>query len=103
MVTKGHHQSRPNWLLSCSKSVGIEVYPDSLDNKNLILDSAVVKPKRNEEEDVKISLWQIRGDVYYDSMDSTVSSLYRTNGEDLAECDSLEKYTSNTSDICNKK
>lgn len=36
-------------------------------------------------------LWETKN-VYYDSIDSNMaSSYYRSHGEDLAECDSLER------------
>lgn len=68
-------------------------YPDSLDRTT---DNSTSQ----HFQTANTFLWNNQNE-FYDSIDSTnmmTSSLYQPNGEELAECDSLERHLSDVSD-----
>ncbi|KAK9875156.1 hypothetical protein WA026_005947 [Henosepilachna vigintioctopunctata] len=70
-------------------------FPDSLDqSQRSVTDDSSASRKFQTAETFT---WNKK--EYYDSIDSDLfSSLYQQNGEDLAECDSLERHVSGVSD-----
>ncbi|XP_050313730.1 uncharacterized protein LOC126748503 isoform X2 [Anthonomus grandis grandis] len=81
------------WILSSYKTEPVE-YPDSLMEKNSIQSTNALSENHTfQTANNSTFLWTARND-FYDSIDSNMASsscYYRSNGEDLAECDSLER------------
>ncbi|XP_017772093.1 PREDICTED: uncharacterized protein LOC108559354 isoform X2 [Nicrophorus vespilloides] len=90
---------RSEWILS----YGSDRYPDSLDDADIV----VVEAEGGSAECSSVEGAVAGGGIFYDSIDfdSIESSLYQANGEDLAECDSLERRidTSDLSTTNNRK
>lgn len=79
------------WILSSYKNEPPD-YPDSLIEKSSI-QQTVTDSESHRFQTANTFLWETRND-FYDSIDSNMASsscYYRSNGEDLAECDSLER------------
>ncbi|CAH1130794.1 unnamed protein product [Ceutorhynchus assimilis] len=82
-------KSQSPWILSSFKA---DDYPDSLMEKSSIQQTAT-DSESHRFQTANTFLWETRND-FYDSIDSNMASsgcYYRSNGEDLAECDSLER------------
>lgn len=95
-------KSQSPWVLSSFNSDSVEQYPDSLDCNELSVQPVTIETSSSHRyQTANNFLWNTseNGNEFYDSIDSTLeSSLYQQNGEDLAECDSLEKQFSDISD-----
>lgn len=89
------------WVLSSFNSDSIEQYLDSLDCTESVAPVTIETSSSHRYQTANNFLWQTtdNGNEFYDSIDSNLeSSLYQQNGEEMAECDSLEKRCSDTSD-----
>ncbi|KAF2897003.1 hypothetical protein ILUMI_09175 [Ignelater luminosus] len=95
-------KSQSPWVLSSFNSDSVEQYPDSLDcNESSVQPVTIETSSSHRYQTANNFLWNTteNGNEFYDSIDSNLeSSLYQQNGEDLAECDSLEKQFSDISD-----
>lgn len=92
-------KSRSPWTLSSFNSDGEPQYPDSLDRIETSQPVTMDTSSSHRFQTANNFLWDVgHQNQYYDSIDSNLnSSLYQQNGEDLAECDSLEKQFSDMS------
>ncbi|KAI4457725.1 wasp interacting protein-related [Holotrichia oblita] len=96
-------KSQSQWILSSYNSCEIE-YPDSLNETASAPGQTTETSSGQNYQSANNFLWSTasgNGEItkFYDSIDSNLaSSLYQPNGEDLAECDSLEKQFSDYSD-----
>ncbi|XP_031348553.1 uncharacterized protein LOC116174710 isoform X3 [Photinus pyralis] len=89
------------WILSSFNSDSIEQYPDSLDLNASTQPATIETSSSHRYQTANNFLWTTpeNGKEYYDSIDSNLeSSLYQQNGEEMAECDSLEKRISGNDD-----
>lgn len=96
-------KSHSPWILSSYNSDVDTNYPDSLDRAESVPPVTLDTSSSHHFQTANNFLWYVgeSESQFYDSIDSNLnSSLYHHNGEDLAECDSLEKQFSDTS---NKK
>lgn len=96
-------KSQYPWILSSFNAQPELAYPDSLDRNDSIQQSITDNSSSHRFQTANTFLWQAGNQKYqnefYDSIDSnTASSLFHPNGEELAECDSLERQLSNLSD-----
>lgn len=93
-------KSQYPWILSSFNGEPELAYPDSLDKNDSIQQSLT---ENSRFQTANTFLWELSNqkfqNEYYDSIDSNLaSSLYHPNGEELAECDSLERQLSDFSD-----
>ncbi|XP_076250357.1 javelin-like isoform X2 [Rhynchophorus ferrugineus] len=90
----GNEKFQSPWILSSYKAEQqLDDYPDSLMEKSSI-QQTITDSESHRFQTANTFLWENRQD-FYDSIDSNMASsncCYRSNGEDLAECDSLEKH-----------
>lgn len=97
-------KSQYPWILSSYNSDPELNYPDSLDkNENDSVQQTVTDNSESHRfQTANTFLWNAGSTLnneFYDSIDSNMaSSLYHPNGEELAECDSLERHLSDISD-----
>lgn len=93
-------KSQSPWVLSSFNSDSIEQYPDSLNCNESVQPVTIETSSSHRYQTANNFLWNtLENGQFYDSIDSNLeSSLYQPNGEDLAECDSLEKQFSDVSD-----
>ncbi|KAF5275825.1 hypothetical protein FQR65_LT04063 [Abscondita terminalis] len=94
-------KSQSPWILSSFNFDSVEQYPDSLDCNESVQLVTIETSSSHRYQTANNFLWNTSefGNEFYDSIDSNLdSSLYQQNGEDMAECDSLEKRYSDTSD-----
>ncbi|XP_044257753.1 uncharacterized protein LOC123006907 isoform X1 [Tribolium madens] len=92
-------KSQYPWTLSSYNSDSGSPYPDSLDRS--VQPPTIETSSSHRFQTANTFLWNVSStqSEFYDSIDSNItSSLYQQNGEDLAECDSLEKQLSDISD-----
>lgn len=103
------------WILSSYKSdcFADENFPDSLDKTTESIENTTTENSNSQSQRYQTAntfVWSVGGNgirngsnnqkpnQFYDSIDSNLaSSLYQANGEELAECDSLEKQLSGVS------
>lgn len=99
-VSNSKRKYQSQWILS-SYNCDSDHYPDSLDRGPG--EQRPPTPDTSSIHNFQTAnnfLWNVtaRTSEYYDSIDSNLDySLYQPNGEDLAECDSLEKRLSDVS------
>ncbi|XP_074025311.1 javelin-like isoform X1 [Leptinotarsa decemlineata] len=96
-------RSQSPWILSSFNSDREAAYPDSLDKNDSIQQSITDNSGSHRFQTANTFLWtagNARDNIeFYDSIDTNMaSSLFHVNGEDLAECDSLERHLSDFSD-----
>lgn len=87
------------WTPSSYNSDSGSPFPDSLDKS--VQPTTIETSSSHRFQTANTFLWTMGStqSEFYDSIDSNLtSSLYHQNGEDLAECDSLEKRLSDLSD-----
>ncbi|XP_030754033.1 uncharacterized protein LOC115880857 isoform X2 [Sitophilus oryzae] len=97
--TSASEKFQSPWILSSYKTQPLDDYPDSLMEKSSSIQQTTTDSESHRFQTANTFLWQTRND-FYDSIDSNMVSsncFYRSNGEDLAECDSLEKQFSSLS------
>lgn len=95
-------KSQYPWILSSFNAETELTYPDSLDKNDSIQQSITDNSSSHRFQTATTFLWEMDNqqfhNQYFDSIDSnTASSLYHPNGEELAECDSLERHLSGLS------
>ncbi|KAF5305449.1 hypothetical protein FQA39_LY01540 [Lamprigera yunnana] len=89
-------KSQSPWIRSLFNFDSIEQFPDSLDNES-VQPVTIETSSSHRYQTANNFLWNTS--EFYDSIDSNLdSSLYQQNGEEMAECDSLERQFSDTSD-----
>lgn len=96
-------KSQYPWILSSFNAESELAYPDSLDKNDSIQQSITDNSSSHRFQTANTFLWEVGlqkfQNDYYDSIESnTASSFYHPNGEQLAECDSLERHLSDFSD-----
>lgn len=96
-------KSQYPWILSSYNADPELAYPDSLDKNDSIQQSITDTSSSHRFQTANTFLWEVGlqkfQNEYYDSIESnTASSFYHPNGEELAECDSLERHLSDFSD-----
>lgn len=99
-------KSQSQWILSSFNSCDeLEDYPDSLNETASAPGQTGTETSSGQNyQSANNFLWSTASGggenaKFYDSIDSNLaSSLYQPHGEDLAECDSLEKQLSDSSD-----
>lgn len=96
MCTIDLNLKKAQWILSASSypSDVEQLYMDSLDRMD-----RTGPPMPSPSSPTKNFYWgQNQRELFYDSIDSNQSSSMYQGGEELAECDSLEKQISDVSD-----
>lgn len=96
-------KSQCPWILSSFNAETELAYPDSLDKNDSVQHSITDHSSSHRFQTANTFLWETGNqkfqNEFYDSIDSnTASGLYHPNGEELAECDSLERHLSDVSD-----
>ncbi|XP_063909260.1 uncharacterized protein Jvl isoform X3 [Zophobas morio] len=98
-LNSAKEKSQYPWTLSSYNTDSGSPYPDSLDRS--VQPTTIETSSSHRFQTANTFLWNVGStqSEFYDSIDSNItSSLYQQNGEDLAECDSLEKQLSDISD-----
>ncbi|CAG9826842.1 unnamed protein product [Diabrotica balteata] len=97
-------KSPSQWILSSySSDPGLDpdleiAFPDSLDKNNYVQQSVTDSSTSFRFHTANTFMWntgRARGDdEFYDSIDTNMASSMFHNGEDMAQCDSLERQLS---------
>ncbi|XP_049821672.1 uncharacterized protein LOC109601835 isoform X2 [Aethina tumida] len=99
--SSARRKSQYPWTLSSYNSDLEVAYPDSLDLQDSVLGSTTDTSTSHRFQTANTFLWNVGGserNEFYDSIDSNMASSLYQHGEELAECDSLERQLSYNSD-----
>ncbi|CAH1104600.1 unnamed protein product, partial [Psylliodes chrysocephalus] len=87
-------KSQSPWILSSYSTNQDLAYPDSLDKNNFVQQSTTDSSTSFRFQTANTFLWHTglprERNEYYDSIDTNMASSMFHNGEEMAECDSLE-------------